>query len=124
MSFGDAVLVLASAVLTLAWLESQFGLRISRVWCRVYDSLADVMRSTPPHLRGRKPAECGWGTPSETQLQEVVRVERFANRLPSVREQAGLARAREFQRRYWESQAHRPTPAENARRYAAEGGTW
>jgi len=93
MTFLDAVLVVACAVLTLAWLESQFGLRIGRHWHRAYDALADALRHTPPHLRGRVPMECGEGTPSATRLRVVV-------------------------------QPRRPTPAENARRYAAEGGTW
>lgn len=224
MSADDVFLSIVCIIVLGAWVEAMGGRRIHRGWSRVYDSLTDALRTTPHHLRGRKPVECGIGTPSETRLKgglypiseerraqilekrafedwldarrlspptvfeyealrdvwrreqaamanrhgsgddlsgwdDLIRehIERakattrpafslsrvipgydvrtqtangvplealLANHLPSVREQAGLANARAFQQRHWDAQMQRPTPAENARRYASEGGTW
>ena len=92
-------------------------------------------------------AEPGIGVDAEWQLEAIRSREwamRMANRLPDTREQAGLADARAFRawldarrtspptvfeyeglREDWRRQQRDlPTPAENARRYSAEGGTW
>lgn len=133
MTAGDVGYIVAGIGLIAAFVDAATGLQIAK-------ALRKVLRGKAPHLRGRKPAECGMGTLSETQVQEVTRVERFvnrhgsgddlsgwddvildtvrreraalmANRLPDAREQAGLADARAFQRR----QAAEASPLDRAR---------
>lgn len=118
MTAWDVGTIMTGIGVMAALVDCVTGLQIAK-------ALRKVLRGKTPHLRGRKPAEGGVGAICETQLQEVVRVERFSNRrgsgddlsgwddvvretmrreraalmvnrLPEVREQAGLANARAF----------------------------
>jgi len=114
----------------------------------LYRDAKRAVLAFPTRLRFRRPVDCGEGLPSATGLVECARTKlpanrsdarvarereeirqrrmEMANRLPSPREQEGLANARDFQRSHWEAQSAppRPTALANAIRYAQEGGTW
>lgn len=92
---------------------TQFAIYAFLAWVArsVYKDTMRSIQAFPTRLRWRRPMECGVGAESLVGLVECERTKR-----PASQNGARVEREKRSQRR--------PTPAENARRYAAEGGTW